>query len=103
MFLYSSLFHLLSNVYFCVSDDECDDLNQHVKQPNDLATSTVTSTSYVIRDKDATRIPKEKFVNATSIVKGKVEDATSITKNFHASHVANLTKIQHKPLIIELN
>ena len=27
----------------------------------------------------------------------------SITKNFHDSHVANLTKIQPKPLIIELN
>ena len=93
VFLCYSLCHVLSNFFFNASDDECDDTNEQVTFDNqhaNLATSTVTSPSYVIRDK-----------NATSIDKEKLENAKSITKDFH--NVANLTKSQHKPSIINLN
>ena len=115
VFLCYSLCHVLSNASFYEGNDKCDDINDHVKQHNDLATSIVTSPSYVIRDTNATIITKEKLdtntmsitkehlANATNTTKGELEDVESITTNFHNSNVVNITKIQHKPLIIELN
>ena len=84
---------MLSNISFYASDDECYDTNEHVifdNQHANLATSTTTSPSYVIRDKNTTSIDKEKLVKAKSI-----------TKEIH--NVANLVKSQHKPLIVNLN
>ena len=81
VFLYYSLCYLLSNVSFCASDNECDDTNENVKFSKTQSTSTITSQSNVIRD----------------------ENVASITKDFNNSTISNLTKIQHKPLVIHLN
>ena len=64
VFLCYSLCHLLSNDSFCINDNKCDAINEHVKFLNHhdvIATSTITSTSNVLRVNNATSINKEEI------------------------------------------